>query len=90
MTDKKLKKLADPLLEIVCQIQNKDDAFDFLRDLLTENEIVEFLQRLDIAKRLMAGESYVSIEKNTGVSSTTIARVAKFTKWKYGGYRKFL
>ena len=64
--------------------------FAFLRDLLTEDEIVEFSLRFAIAKKLYAGENYKQIEQKTWASSTTIARVAKFLKWEHGGYRKVL
>jgi TrpR-related protein YerC/YecD len=64
--------------------------FAFMRDLLTEDEIVEFSLRLDIASRLHQWQNYKKIEKETWASSTTIARVAKFLKGKFGGYRKVL
>lgn len=61
---------------LVCE--NEDEVNEFLFDLLTVWEREEFSQRLDIARRLSQGQSYKTIETETGVSSTTIARVAKF------------
>lgn len=85
-----LKKLSTPLLHIITHIDNTDDAFSFLRDLLTEAELIEFNQRLIIAYMLEQGISYKKIEEDTSASSTTIARVSKFLQGKFGGYKKFL
>lgn len=85
-----LQDATKKLCEIVTAIDNTNDAFLFLRDLLTEPELTEFSQRLVIAQLLANGISYKEIEKETGASSTTIARVGKYLKWKNGGYRKFL
>jgi len=85
-----LQKTSLDLQKAFLQLHTKHEVFAFLRDLLTEDEIVEFSLRLDIAKRLSQGENYKHIEQETGASSTTIARVAKFLKGEYGGYRKIL
>jgi len=61
-----------------------------MRDVMTEWEMIEFAQRFDIAQRLVKKESYKRIEKATGASSTTIARVSKYLKGGFGGYRKAL
>jgi len=39
--------------------------FAFMRDLFTEDEIVEFSLRLAIAQQLWQGENYKHIEKET-------------------------
>ena len=83
---KKSKKLQNAFLKC----GNELDIFSFLRDLLTESEILEFTQRLEIAEMLNNWESYKKIEETTWASSTTIARVAKFLKWNFGGYKKAL
>jgi TrpR-related protein YerC/YecD len=90
MKEADLQNSAKLLLSSLLQCKEVDELFSFLRDLLTEAEILEFSQRLDIARRLHQKESYKKIEAETGVSSTTIARVAKFLKGAYGGYRKIL
>ena len=76
------------LLEAMLLASDQEEMYSLLQDLLTQNEILEFAQRLDIARRLWNKESYKKIEEETWVSSTTIARVAKFLKGKHGGYRK--
>lgn len=75
-----LKEKGRVLCNILTNISNVDDMFDFLKDLLTEGEMLELSQRLDIARRLDQKQSYKQIEKETGASSTTIARAAKYLK----------
>lgn len=58
-----------------------------LSDLFTEKEIRDQASRLQVAKMLDSGVSYSEIEKKTGVSATTIARVSKCLSHGPGGYR---
>ncbi len=90
MDEQYLQKISEQLQKAFLQLKNKQDVFNFLRDILTEEEIIEISQRLDIAHRLQKWEIYKKIESDTGASSTTIARVAKFLKWKFGWYRQVL
>ncbi len=88
MTIKNLKKISSELQNAFLQLNTKEDMFAFLRDLMTEDEIMELSLRLDIAKRLRKWNNYKQIEKETWASSTTIARVSKFLHWEFGGYKK--
>ncbi len=62
----------------------------FMRDILTENEIEEFSKRLLTARLLTEKVPYSEIEKRTGLSSTTIARVAQWLRKGAGGYKLVL
>ncbi|NQU83449.1 MAG: hypothetical protein HQ536_01940 [Parcubacteria group bacterium] len=77
----------DNLFKTILELKNLNEARKFFRDLLTEKEIIEFAQRWKVAKLLAKKISYVQIEKETGMSSTTIARVHKWLKKGMGGYR---
>lgn len=75
---------------LVCALlalKTPDEARRFLRDLMTEKEIEEFGKRLRAAEMLSANVPYSAIESDTGLSSTTIARVSKWLKGDLGGYR---
>lgn len=74
----------------ILALETPDEAKRFLRDLLTEGEIEEFSKRLQTAQMLSENISYAQIEKKTGLSSTTVARVAKWLNGKEGGYRSVL
>ena len=78
------------LIQAILAIKSEDIAKRFLRDLMTTKEINEFAKRLKAAEMLMEKVPYTTIEKETCLSSTTIARVAKWLKGKDGGYRTII
>ncbi|MBT3348882.1 hypothetical protein HN954_02865 [bacterium] len=78
------------LLRAILVLRNEDETERFLRDLLTEDEIREFARRWEVAQLLAEKNSYAKIEKKTGMSSTTIARISKFLQGKWGGYQLVL
>ena len=71
-------------------LKEDDETRRFLRDLMTEKEIEEFAKRLKAAEMLTEKIPYSVIEKKTGLSSTTVARVAKWLNGKGGGYRTII
>lgn len=78
------------LLDGFLALKNRREAADYLRDLLTEEEILEFSRRLQAASMLKEGQPYAKITVQTGLSSTTIARISKWLKGPLGGYRLIL
>lgn len=77
----------DALAQAILCLRDKQEAKSFLRDLLTEKEIIEFGNRWQVAKLLSSNTPYSQIEKQTSMSSTTIARVNKFLTNGMNGYR---
>ena len=77
----------DALIKAILSLRNVKEAKRFFRDLLTETEIVEFANRWKVARMLDRGVPYKEIEALTGMSSTTIARIARWLKEGRGGYR---
>ena len=77
----------DALFEAILKLKNLDESRRFFRDLLTEKEIIEFGQRLKVARMLAKRIRYTKIAQETGMSSTTIARVHKWLKKGMGGYK---
>lgn len=78
---------AEALFQAILALKHTDEMRRFFRDLLTEKEIEEFGQRWKVARMLADGTIYTVIERETGMSSTTIARVHKWLKNGKGGYR---
>lgn len=78
------------LYKAILALKNEDECTRFLRDLLTEKEIKEFSNRWKVAQMLDQKISYEEIEKETGMSSTTIARIQKWLIKGMGGYRLML
>jgi len=78
------------LFRAILALKNLEEAKKFLRDLLTEEEIIEFAKRWQAAQMLNRKVSYSTIEKKTGLSSTTVARVSKWLRKGMGGYQLML
>ncbi len=77
----------DALFGAILKLKNVDEARRFFRDLLTEKELVELSQRWKVARMLAKRIRYTKIAQETGMSSTTIARVHKWLKKGMGGYK---
>jgi len=84
--DKKINELIDAIL----LVKNRNEARKFLRDLLTESELVEFGNRWKAARMLEKKVLYTEIIKETGLSSTTVARVSDWLNGGMGGYKLIL
>ena len=80
MENSELKKYSDNIITVLSKLDNKTEVFNFLRDLLSEKEILEFSRRLEVAILLDKKVPYSQIEEKTKMSSTTIARISKFLK----------
>lgn len=75
------------LYKAILSLKSEEECRKFLRDLLTEKEIKEFTNRWKVARMLDKKVPYEKIEKETGMSSTTIARVQKWLINGMGGYK---
>ena len=80
----------DKLFNTILNIEDLSQARSFFRDLLTEQEIEEFANRWEVAVMLANNISYSKITKNTGMSSTTIARISKWLNKGMGGYKSLI
>lgn len=78
------------LYKAILLLKNESECKRFLRDLLTEAEIKEFANRWKVARMLDKKIRYEEIVKETGMSSTTIARVQKWLLNGKGGYKLVL
>lgn len=78
------------LYETILKLETIEEAYDFFEDLCTINEIQDMADRMNVAKLLMAGETYEQIETKTKMSSATISRVNRCLQHGSGGYRKLL
>ena len=65
-----------------------DEALRFLRDLCTPAELEAIADRWRVVQLLREGLTYREISERTGVSVTTIGRVARFLADGHGGYRR--
>ncbi len=80
--DEKRQRLA----KVLAAISDANQMQAFLRDLMTEKEIIEMSARLQAAKMLADGETYSAIVAETKLSSRTVARISRWMKKGAGGY----
>lgn len=80
----------EPLFEAILKLKDTDDCFAFFEDLCTISEIKAMAQRLEVAKMLMAGDTFNTIVEKTGASTATISRVNRCINYGAGGYGKIL
>lgn len=87
-----MKVWKDPLAKqfagLLYAISDIETLQEFLRDVMTENEIKEISARFRAAQMLRAGKTYGAIIKETGLSSRTIARISEWMSKGAGGYEK--
>lgn len=83
-------KKTEELYKTILSLKNMKDAKDFFRDLLTEQEIIEMGNRWRAARLLDQNIPYSNIIGETGLSSTTVARISKWLKTGKGGYKKMI
>ena len=84
---KALKAAAQSLYKAFLTLENPSEVRQFLLDLCTPSEVEAIVDRWWTASLLKEGRSYREISDVTGVSVTTIGRVARFLNMGEGGYR---
>jgi TrpR-related protein YerC/YecD len=83
-------ELPQQLAGVLVAIDDKDTMQNFLRDVMTEKEIIEISARLEAARMLSDGERYIEITKKTKLSSRTVARISDWLKNGCNGYKAAL
>ena len=74
------------LCQALLTLRTVDECRNFLRDLCTPAELQALADRWTVVGLLQAGMAYREIAKQTGVSVTTIGRVARYLGSGNGGY----
>ena len=88
-TRTKSRKERDLYGALLC-LQDEDECKQFFTDLCTPAELEALVDRWSVVGPLSDGLPYRKIHELTGVSVTTIGRVARFLTTGSGGYRKVL
>lgn len=84
------RSLQKRLFSKMAKLKTSLEMEKFLKDLLTESELVMVTRRLQIAKMLLDGALYSEIKHKLGVGDSTVLSVRKRLEAGSGGYLKFI
>jgi TrpR-related protein YerC/YecD len=76
----------DAFIKAIVALETEEEARCFLEDLCTPAERESMADRWRLIKPLLAGESYRQVYQKTGVSVTTVGRVARVLREGTGAY----
>ena len=82
-----LDKPKKDLFKAILKLKTPVESAKFFRDLCTLEELEEMGKRWQAVKLVEKGKSYREIAKTTGLSTTTITRVAHWLNHGQGGYK---
>ena len=81
-------KYLDLLWTSIAKLETREEVKHFFKDLLSESEAIMIARRIEIAKRLMTGDSYSKIANELKVGMDTIGKVQQWLTSGFGGYEK--
>ena len=85
--NKKLKTEAlDELFDAILCLESREECYHFFEDACTINELQSISQRMEVAKMLREGRTYLDIAEITGASTATISRVNRALNYGNDGY----
>ena len=85
-TARQQKRAEDDLFQAIVTLRNGEECRNFLKDLCTPAELQALVDRWQVVALLKKDMPYRKIHDLTGVSVTTIGRVARFLHDGFGGY----
>ena len=86
-SERRRKAAEDALFGAVISLRSVDECRNFFKDLCTPAELQALVDRWQVVELLQQGLPYRKIHDLTGVSVTTIGRVARFLTDGFGGYQ---
>lgn len=89
-SERQMRQAEENLARALVALQSPGECLDFLRDLCTPAELEALADRWRVVAHLESGRPYREIHDLTGVSVTTIGRVARFLEHGNQGYRAAL
>ena len=81
-----LKSSIETLAQTMASLKNAEQVYAFLIDLCTPAELEAMADRWQVVEPLTKATPYRQIHDDTGVSVTTIGRVARCLELGSGGY----
>ena len=86
-SERQQERAEDALFEAIFSLKTSGECRNFFKDLCTPAELQALVDRWQVVEFLEQDLPYRKIHDLTGVSVTTIGRVARFLSDGFGGYR---
>ncbi len=86
-SERRTARAEKALFEAVISLETVEECRNFFKDLCTPAELQALVDRWQVVAYLEQGLPYRKIHDLTGVSVTTIGRVARFLSDGFGGYQ---
>jgi TrpR-related protein YerC/YecD len=86
-SEKQRKRAEDALFRAVTSLRTTSECRNFFMDLCTPDELQALVDRWQVVELLLQDVPYRQIHDKTGVSVTTVGRVARFLSSGFGGYK---
>lgn len=87
LSKREQEQLIIRLCQAICSIKNPIEAAEFLKDILSVQEVEMIAKRLKVAELLMEGRTYSQISADLKVSPSTISRVYEWLKISGDGFK---
>ena len=90
LSENEKKKHLGEFYTMISMMSTRDEVKIFLKDILSLSEITMISRRLQIAKMLLAGNTYAEVKDKLGSGNSTIASVDRWLNEGFGGYKTVL
>ncbi|MFH0852585.1 MAG: YerC/YecD family TrpR-related protein [bacterium] len=90
LSKEEIERLTIQFCEALASLRDSVEAAEFMRDLITVQELEMLAKRLKIAELLLDGFGYTEIMRHLKVGASKIARVGEWLKYSGEGYRLVL
>ena len=85
MNQKLRTKAVDQFFDAVLTLEDREECYRFFEDVCTVGEILSMSQRMEVARMLRDGRTYLDISRATGASTATISRVNRSLQYSNDG-----
>lgn len=90
LSKKQKMEVLDALYTAAASLKGREAMKLFLRDLLTESERIMLGRRIIIARKLLSGETFETINEALGAGKDTVWRVERWLQDQFPGYEQAL
>jgi TrpR-related protein YerC/YecD len=90
MNEDKEKANREQFFKALLSLNTVEECIDFFEDVATVKELEAFMQRFQVAERLLNGETYEMIELETNARSSMVSRVKRCLEHEKSGLKMVL